>query len=262
VQARAEDASGNALPGVTVVFSSDFGSLSTTSAVTDASGVATTRLTTSRNSIVTARAGGQEATITVGLAERTGIAITPPSSPPTEGQPTTIQIAVAATANVQDVIVDFGDNSGTISLGRLAGSTTVSHTYESDGSFRVTATAVAADGTRESVATSVTVLPQRPLSVTLTVAPRCAVRNVTEVTFTASTSGGTPTGYTWEFGDGGRAFTTGPTTRYTYPAGTTEGQKTARVTVSALDAGTGIGETTITVSSTAAGCTGSLAPVR
>ena len=88
VQARPEDASGNVLPGVTVTFSSDFGSLSSTTAVTDASGVATTRLTTSRQSIVTARAGGQEATLTIGLAERTGIALTPPSTPPNAGQPT------------------------------------------------------------------------------------------------------------------------------------------------------------------------------
>src|SRR5688572_27229486 len=48
VQARPEDASGNALPGVTVTFSSDFGSLTSTTAVTNALGVATTRLTWSR----------------------------------------------------------------------------------------------------------------------------------------------------------------------------------------------------------------------
>ena len=149
VQARPEDASGNVLPGVTVTFSSDFGSLSSTTAVTDSSGVATTRLTTSRQSIVTARAGGQEATLTIGLAERTGIALTPPSTPPNAGQPTSIGVAVSATANVRDVILDFGDSSRT-SLGRLAGSTNVSHTYLDAGTFTVTGTAIAGDGTQES----------------------------------------------------------------------------------------------------------------
>jgi adhesin/invasin len=256
VQARPEDASGNALPGVTVTFSSDFGSLSSTTAVTDSTGVATTRLNTSRQSIVTARAGGQEATLTIGLAERTGIAITPPTTAPTAGQPTSIQVAVTATANVQDVTVNFGDSTGAISLGRLAGTTTVSHTYRSSGAFQVTATALAADGTRETVSTSITVLPQRPLAVSITASPACAVRGTTRVTFTAQTSGGTPTGYSWDFGNGATAFSTGPTTQYTYPPDTTPGQMTVTVRVTALDADTGVGQTTITIASAASGCTG------
>jgi adhesin/invasin len=249
VQARPEDASGNALPGVTVTFSSDFGSLSSTTAVTDSTGVATTRLTTSRQSIVTARAGGQEATLTIGLAERTGIALTPPSTPPNAGQPTTIGVAVTATANVRDVVIDFGDGTRT-SLGRLAGTTNISHTYLDAGTFTLTGTAIAADGTSESVSTSVTVLAQRPLAVTLTAAPPCAVRGTTRVVFTAATSGGSPIEYIWDFGDGTTATTTGATTDRVYPATTPAGPLAVRVRVRALDAADGFGQTTITIATT------------
>jgi adhesin/invasin len=247
VQARPEDASGNALPGVTVTFSSDFGSLTSTTAVTDSTGVATTRLTTSRQSIVTVRAGGQEATLTIGLAERTGIALTPPSTPPNAGQPTSIGVAVTATANVRDVVVDFGDGTRT-SLGRLAGSTNISHTYLNAGTFTVTANAFAADGTQESVSTSVTVLAQRPLAVTLTASPTCAVRGTTRVVFTAATSGGSPIEYIWDFGDGTPPVsTTGATTDRVYPATTPAGPLAVRVRVRALDAADGFGQTTITI---------------
>ena len=250
VQARPEDASGNVLPGVTVTFASDFGSLSSTTAVTEANGVATTRLNTSRQSIVTARAGGQEATLTIGLAERTGIALTPPTTPPNAGQPTTIGVAVTPTANVRDVIVDFGDNTRT-SLGRLAGSTNISHTYVAAGTFLLTGTAVAADGTPESVSTSVTVLAQRPLSVTLTASPTCAVRGTTRVVFTAATSGGSPIEYIWDFGDGTPLVTTtGATTDRVYSAGTPTGPLAVRVRVRALDAADGFGQTTITIAAT------------
>jgi adhesin/invasin len=260
IQARPEDASGNVLPGVPVSFSADFGTLSNTTATTDSNGVASTRLTTTRNSIVTARAAGQEATLTVNLTERSGIAITPPTTPPNAGQPTTIGIAVGATANVQEVIVDFGDGKRT-SLGRLAGSTNISHTYEEDGTYTVTATAIAADGTRESVSTSITVLAQRPLQVSLTASPACAVRGTTRVTFSAATSGGSPTGYTWNFGGGlPPGFTTGPTTQITYPAGAPLGQNTVTVTVTALDAADGLALTTVTIADPG-GCT-ALSPPR
>jgi adhesin/invasin len=252
VQARVEDASGNPLPAVQVTFAADFGSLSATTVSTDATGIATTRLTTAQKSTVTVRAGGQEATLVIGLAERTGIAITPPSVTPTAGQPTTIQVAVAQTANVQDVIVEFGDNTRT-SLGRLAGTTTVGHTYEEDGTYLVTATAVAADGTRESVSTAITVLPQRPLAVNLSASPRCAVRGVTTVTFTAVATGGTPRLYTWDLGSGPPFTTTGPTTDQFYPATTPTGPLTATVRVQALDADEGLAQTTITIAA-AGGC--------
>jgi adhesin/invasin len=249
IQARPEDPSGNTLPGVTVTFSADFGTLSMTTATTDANGVASTRLTTTRNSVVTARAGGQEATLTVNLAERSGLAITPPTTPPNAGQPTNIGIAVSATANVADVEVNFGDGSRSVSLGRLSGTQNISHIYEEDGTFTVTATAVFADGSRETVSSSVTVLPQRPLGVTLTASPACAVKGTTRVTFTAATTGGSPTGFFWDFGNGTPGFSTGPTIQLTYPASTPDGQLTITVRVTALDAADGVALTTITIAS-------------
>jgi adhesin/invasin len=247
VRARVEDPSGNALPGVLVNFSSDFGSLAATTATTDAQGVATTRLTSTRASIITVRAAGKEATINIGLTERSGIAVTPPTTPPSAGQPTTIGVSVTGTANVQDVLIDFGDRRQA-SLGRLNGSTNISHTYAEAGTYTITATALLGDGSRETVSSPITVLPQRPLAVSLSASPGCAVKGTTRVTFTASTSGGSPTGYFWNFGTGEPdVFSTGPTIQFTYPTTAPNGQTPVTVRVTALDAADGVGQTTITV---------------
>jgi hypothetical protein len=219
--------------------------------------VARTTLNVTRETIVTATVGANTAQVTIRLSPRSEVTITPPTTPPVAGQPTTITVNVPATANVQDVIVNFGDGSGALSLGRLAGQTAISHTYQVAGVYTVSATAVTVTGERETVSTSITVLPQRPLAVTLTAAPRCAVVGTTTVVFTASATGGTPILYRWDLnGDGViDRDTTGPSTDVVYPAGTATGQLPVSVRVQALDAGEGLAQTTITIASNAAGCT-------
>src|SRR5262249_32878686 len=55
------DASGNRLPGVPVTFTNSAGTLSLNSVITDSNGEARTVLTTSRESVVSATAGGKKA---------------------------------------------------------------------------------------------------------------------------------------------------------------------------------------------------------
>ena len=198
-----EDTNGSGLPGISVTFTADNGTLNPSTAVSDADGVARTTLTTAVRSIVTANAGGATAaTVTVGLNPRTGITITGPTTSVSAGTPATFTVNVGAQSNVRDVTVNFGDGAGQ-SLGALSGSTTIPHTYNEAGTYVVTATATEASGFTETVSTGVTVLPGQPPSVIVT--PSNAIRAQNEtVILTAQVSGNTSTiiRYEWNFGAG------------------------------------------------------------
>ncbi len=80
ISARVEDTSGAGIPGVPVTFTADNGQLGSGSVLTDASGVAKTSLTASRQTIVTANVAGKTATVTVTVNARTGVTITGPTT--------------------------------------------------------------------------------------------------------------------------------------------------------------------------------------
>ena len=254
VAARVEDAAGSGLPGVAVSFTTDNGSLSSSTAVTDESGVARTTLTTSRAAKVTANVAGKTAEVTIGLNPRTGVTLAGPTTPVSAGLPATFTVGVGTSANVQNVTVDFGDGSRQ-SLGAISGSTTVQHAYATGGTYPVTAIATEASGFTEQVSTSVTILPGQPPGVTITASdPTPNVGQI--VTFTANVSGATSTvqSYQWDFGDGTTATTTGPQITKSYA---TPGTKVVRVTVVQAVGPSGQGQTTVDVS---AG--GAMAPSR
>jgi hypothetical protein len=81
ISARVEDQQGNGIGGVPVSFSTTRGSLSSTTVLTNASGFATTTLTTNVEATVTASAGGS-ATLLTGT-----VAITIGTAPSTGGAP-------------------------------------------------------------------------------------------------------------------------------------------------------------------------------
>jgi hypothetical protein len=202
IQARVEDVTGQGLSGVPVNFVADAGQLSASTVSTDQSGVASTTLNTTRQTKVTANVGGKTADVTVGLNPRTGVTITGPTNSVPAGTPATFTVNVGSTANVRDVVVNFGDGT-TQSLGALSGSTTVPHTYNEAGTYVVTATATEASGFQETVSTGVTVLPGQPPSVIVT--PSNSNPSVGEtVILTAQVSGNTSTivSYEWNFGTG------------------------------------------------------------
>jgi hypothetical protein len=247
ISARVEDASGAGVAGVPVTFTSDTGTLSASSAVTDASGVATVTLNTSRPSKVTANVAGKTADVSVGLNPRTGITISGPTTPVSAGVPATFTVNVGSTANVRDVVVDFGDGTRR-SLGAISGSTTINHTYTTEGTYTVTATAQEASGFSESVSTDVSVLPGQPPAVTITASNNNPSVGET-VILTAQVSGATSTvtRYEWNFGAGAipaTAETTGNRATVSY---TTTGTKVVTVRVVQGSGPSGEGTTAIVV---------------
>src|SRR5687768_637650 len=120
VRATVEDTSGNPLPGVTVQFSTTRGTLSSSTATTDASGVATVTLSTTGEATVTATVGTKSATATVTPATRSGLSITAPATI-TASSPAQFTFSVSSGAPVQNVFVNWGDGR-TQNLGAISGS--------------------------------------------------------------------------------------------------------------------------------------------
>jgi hypothetical protein len=247
ISARVENAAGSPVPGVPVTFIATGGSLSVSSAVTDETGTARTTLTASREAKVTANVAGKTAEVTVSLNPRTGVTLAGPTTPVSAGVPATFTVGVAATANVRDVTVDFGDGS-VQSLGAISGSTTVQHTYAEPSTYNVRATAIEASGFTEQVSTAITILPGQPPGVIITASNNNPSVGET-VIFTATVSGATSTilRYEWDFGTGAvpsTAVTTGNRATASY---TSTGTKIITVRVIQATGPSGEGQTAIVV---------------
>jgi hypothetical protein len=247
ITARVEDVSGTGLSGISVTFTTDAGTFSSTSVTTDATGTAQTTLTTSRAAKVTASVAGKTADVTVGLNPRTGVTLAGPTTPVSAGVPATFTVGVGATANIRDVTIDFGDGERR-SLGAISASTTIQHTYLEAGTFNVTATATEASGFVEPVSTAVTILPGQPPAVIITASNTNPSVGET-VIFTATVSGATSTvlRYEWNFGANAippTAETTGnrATASYTFT-----GTKIITVRVVQATGPSGDGQTAIVV---------------
>jgi hypothetical protein len=200
ISARVEDVSGSGVPGVGVSFTTDTALLSSSTATTDETGTATITAVVSRTAKITANVAGKTAEVTVNLNPRTGLTLAGPTTPVSAGVPATFTVGVAATANVRDVTIDFGDGTRQ-SLGAISASTTIQHTYSREGVFTVRATATEASGFTEQVSTAITILPGQPPAVTITASNNNPAPNET-VIFTATVTGATSTilRYEWNFG--------------------------------------------------------------
>jgi len=144
--------------------------------------------------------------------------------------------------------MDWGDGT-TTNLGAVSGTTSVSHTYQNEGNFTVTATATDAGGETATVSTGVQVLPQQPPSVTLTSSNNNP--HIGEiVTLTASASGASSTiqSYVWDLGGAcatpGTATTTSNRLTVSWSC---IGTKVITVTVNQSSGPTGIGQTAVNV---------------
>jgi len=202
VSARVENAAGLGVTGVPVNFTSDAGNLSAATANTDASGVASVTLNTTRKSTITANVAGKTANVVVDLNPRTGLVITAPTTSIAAGQPASFTFAVSSTANIRDVTVKWGDGSSQ-SLGAISGTATASHTYSAPGTYTVQATATDTSGFSESVSSIITVLPAQPPTVAVTPSNLNPHLNET-IIVRAQVSGNTSTiiRYDWNFGPG------------------------------------------------------------
>lgn len=243
------DASGNPLPGVPVTFTADAGQVNPGQAVSDSSGEARTTLTTSRNATVTARVADKSATVNV-TASSPAVSIT---------VPTTLEAGVAATFTltpatggnpIRDVVIDWGDGTVATRLGSIAGATPVAHVFPRSGVFTVTVTVTDVQGIAAASSAVVSVNEQTSIAVTLTATPNPVSLGTNQglVTFQATAGGGlggtTVSSYTWDFGDGQGAVTTGGSTTHRYGVA---GNYVASVTVRAPNGTQGTNQLSIRV---------------
>jgi PKD repeat protein len=243
ITATLTDTNGNPLNGVQVAFSSDAGTLSNTLVATNFAGQAQVTLTTSRDATVTANSGGTGAagpsgSVKVTVTSTPDLTITSSTTNATEGQAVNFNVTVSGTGSesFQSIVVDFGD--GTTS-GILSGtSQSVSHVYESSGTFTVAATGTTPSGNTQRATSVITVAEREVVNVTITRSPTDTINTNEVVTFTASTNATNVRSYSWNFGDG-QTFSGSSQVSHTY---TTTGRKTVTLTVTTTDGNRGVGQ--------------------
>jgi adhesin/invasin len=247
ISARVESATGQPVTSVPVSFSADVGTLSAASANTDASGVASVTLTTTAKATVTANVAGKTATVAVALNPRTGVTITAPTTSIAAGQPASFTFAVATTANIRDVRVNWGDGQSQ-ALGALAGSTTASHTYTEAATYTVQATATDTSGFSETVSSSITILPAQPPTVQVTPSNLSPGLNET-IIVRVQVSGNTSSiiRYDWTFGPGASLGPTSTTSAQLPVSWSTIGSKVIAVTAIQATGPSGDGLASVTV---------------
>jgi large repetitive protein len=233
VTATVTDEGGSPLSGVPVTFSTDKGSITPSTATTDASGNATAALTTTATAKVSALVGAlPAASATVTVNSRSLSAFTASPSSASAGVPIAFTVTPVAGANISNVHIDYGDGSAGNDLGAIGGPTTVPHTYNSSGTF--TATATFRDGAGDSGSLSTQVLIGS-LPVTLSASPNPTVVGA-PVTYSVGGLGSAQVDhYTFTFSDGTPPVTqTSPQFIKTY---TSKGLKTVRVDVFGVGGG-------------------------
>src|SRR5262249_22801302 len=135
----------------------DHGTATPATIQTDASGNATTVLSTTATAKITATAGTVTSTaVTVNVSSRGLTTFTVSPSSTTAGTPVTFTVTPTQGANITNVHVDFGDG-GFVDLGAIAAATPTSHPYNSPGIFTASATAIDANGSSSPLTTQVVV---------------------------------------------------------------------------------------------------------
>ena len=281
ITAQALDINGNPLSSAPVNFSTTAGTLDQGFAITDQSGLASTVLRTSTQATVTAAIGAQagsttppptgtpttptptppaasgqaSGTVVVNVSGAPTIVITPPATPPSAGIPASFTIAVTpATANgsaIRSVSVNWGD--GQIQeLGVVSGNAVVSHTYGSQGTYTILATATDSFGNVVNVSSSVAVNPRPQPTVTLT-GPTAPPTAGTDTQFTGSVApvanGSVITNVVMDYGDGtvqnlGAITGSNIALHHVYQSG---GTFTAKLTATDSNGGVGASATSVFV---------------
>jgi hypothetical protein len=196
ISALVMDPSNNPLPGVSVLFTATAGTLSATTALSDANGIARTQLTTTQTTTVTASAGTARSEVQVPASSAPAITITALDTG-TVGRPVSITVAVTAGGTggnntprqVQSLTLNFGDGA-TETRTNVTGSAGFTHTYQSAGGFTITASATDVAG-NTGVASKSIAIDHAPLPTitTFTASPNPvppANNGLTNITVTAA----------------------------------------------------------------------------
>src|SRR5688572_1620951 len=235
---------GRLLANIPVSFSASRGTLSATTAATDAQGEARVTLTTNGDTDISVAAGTKTATAKVTGVPGPAVSLTCAVGGASNCANASIGQPVVFTAQresgsgtLASAVLDFGDNSS-VSLGTLSGSATVPHTYTQPGTY--TARLTGTDASGES-STSVQVVMVTAVTATVSASITTAPRTVTAT----ATVSGTVTQYVWNWGDGtGNTTTTTPSATHTYTAAGTNG---ITMTATLQGGGTTTATTSITV---------------
>lgn len=230
ISARVEDAQANPLTSVAVSFSTDVGTLSAQTVVTDANGVAATTLTTTTGpATVTATVGNGTTNAVTGnvkvtVKPRNTPTLTVPTGTMTQSVPAVFTVGLTAGSVVTNVVLSLGDGT-VVNLGAITSATTFTYIYGDDGAYTVTATAIDADGVQTAASAGIYVVP---LGLSGAASPTSAATNVA-ITFTAtpSAAGVAVDHYEFDFGDGTPVVST--SSNQQAHAFTTSGTKTVIV---------------------------------
>ena len=257
---------GQGVNGVTVTFAADQGTLSASSATTNANGEARTTLTTGQETNVTAAAGTKTSgavRVTLRAGPIVSIACAPSSGTgncaglqASAGNSSIVLLTVTkptGSSTLRNVVLDFGDGES-VNLGNLAsGTTAVSHSYAGPSgstprSYTATVRAEDINGETTSATTSIVVAPRSAIGVSLATSSETATPTGQRWTFTATAIGvadaGTIQSYSWDFGDDVEVTTSGGVTAHVY---TEEGKFTVTVTLNMVDGRTASATTEILI---------------
>ena len=247
ITATVFDAASNPLPGVNVTFSSTTGTLSATSAITDANGVGRTQLATTATATVTATAGTATRDVVVTASPAPTVTITAPDTA-IAGTPVAISVSASSGGagnntprQIQTLTVDFGD--GVVETrSNITGSAAFTHTYQQARGYTITATAIDVAGNTGTASDAIVVTRSLPTP-TLTITPNPAdVNQIVGFSVTSTTATGAPSVETVRvFINGELAFsTTGSSGAFTRGFSSTG---TYLVVAEAVDSAGGVGRT-------------------
>ena len=237
--------SGRLLQNIPVSFSASRGTLSATSAMSDAQGEARVTLNTNGDTDISVAAGTKTATAKITGVAGPSVALTCTAGSATNCATASVGQPVIFTAqrgqnsgNLTSAVLDFGDNSS-VNLGTLSSPATVPHTYAEPGTYTARLTGNDASGESSS---SVQVVQVTAITASVSAAITTAPRTVTGTGSVSSTA--TATQYVWNWGDGtGNTVTPTPTATHTYTAAGTYG---ITLTVTLQGGGAATASTSIT----------------
>jgi PKD repeat protein len=230
-------AGGRAVSGVLVTFSADHGTLSSTTAISDANGEARVQLTTNTDTSITATAGSKTSATAAKITAQPGPSVTLTCASAASANCATLNVGDVAvftaargqtTSNIRSATLDFGD--GTVAdLGNLSGSVSASHQYLAGGAYTVRLTATDVNG--EVSTSTLIVIVQEPVNVLLNLSNPTSRR----INGTATVTGCTPQRFDWNFGNDAVTQTLSTTTNQAASDYNTGGSKTVSITVRCTD---------------------------
>jgi PKD repeat protein len=224
-----------------VTFSANRGTLSSSSALTDANGDATVHLTANADTQITATAGGKTSTATTVTAQP-GPAVTLTCTAPSGGTCSTLNVGDVAvftvskgtsSSNIRTATLDMGDGT-VIDLGNLSGSVSVSHQYSAAGTYSVALTATDVNGEVSSAKQVLIVQELAQVTLSLSQSGSLSQNNLT-ISATATTLGCTPQRFDWNFGNNANNQTFSTTDNSASSTYSAVGSKTVTVSMRCTD---------------------------